>query len=87
MTTRPGTPGGKLAAAPPGTLGGISHPTPADMTVEQRLAEVSHLFATAYMRLLVARRESQIPLADPTESAAPCDRVVNRSEIQHEEVT
>ncbi len=60
---------------------------PSSMTSTERLQEVSRLFALGYLRLLVARRESQNPLADAAESEPSCDRVVNRSEAKHEEVT
>ena len=58
---------------------------PSSMTTTERLREVSELFATGYLRLLVARRERQIALADTAESE-PHDRTVNRSE-ETEEVT
>ena len=59
---------------------------PSSMTSAERLQEVSRLFALAYLRLLIARRESQNPLAESAESEAPCDRTVNTIE-ETEEVT
>ena len=61
---------------------------PGTMTRHERQTEVSTILATGYLRLLVARaRESRKALAEPAESEAPCDHVVDRSETQHEEVT
>lgn len=61
---------------------------PSSMTTAERLQEVSRLFATGYVRLLLAREESHNPLAERPESEPSCDHVVNRSETQqHEEAT
>ena len=60
---------------------------PSNMTLAERLREVSHLFAQAYVRLLFAREETHNHLAQPAESEAPCDRTVNRLEINPKEVT
>ena len=65
----------------------ISTGDPSSMTADERLQEVSRLFALAYQRLLFARRESQNRLAEAAEREPSCDRTVNRSENEDEEVT
>ena len=60
---------------------------PGVMTRDERQAEVSKLLAIGYLRFLVARKESQNPLADTAESEPSCGRTVNRPEDKPEEVT
>ena len=50
---------------------------PGKFPPEARVAEVAALLGKAYLRLLVARKESQKALAEPPQSEAPCDRVVD----------
>ena len=59
---------------------------PEIMTRDEREAEVSRLLAIGYLRLLVARKESQNALADTAESEALCDEVVDGTETQAAEV-
>ena len=50
---------------------------PAEMTPEDRLAEVAFLVAEAYLRVLVSRRK-ELELSPIVE--APCDQMVDAEE-------
>ena len=58
----------------------LSARDPASMTTEERLLELSELLGTAYLRLLLARKESQKGLDQPLESEPSC-ALVNGAEI------
>ena len=65
----------------------ISRRDPSSMTAEERLQEVNELFGSAYLRLLVSRKEARKEVAESREPERPCDCVVDTIENFTEEVT